>query len=91
MKKTLTTIVIFISCHAFAMDADQLKEQAMKACETTLESTPEDMKDKSIKLCKCKVEKTDYEALILAQETGDTSKVTADELRITEECSKEIL
>jgi len=76
-----------ISSVSFAMDADQLKEMALKACDTQLESIPAEMREQSKKVCECSVNNTDYAALLAAQQTGDTAKLQEDALKVAQECA----
>ncbi len=75
MKKTLIIILAMLSFVSYAMDADQLKSAALKACDTQLESVPEAMREQSKKTCECNVNNTDYAAVLEAQQSGDTEKV----------------
>ncbi len=91
MKKTLIIILVMITSNGFSMDASHFKELALKACKTQLENIPEAMREKSKKACECKVNKTDYDAVLAARESGDTDKVTTDALKIAEECANEAM
>ncbi|VAW46746.1 hypothetical protein MNBD_GAMMA02-233 [hydrothermal vent metagenome] len=91
MKKTLIIILTMAASTGFSMDASQLKEQALKVCETQLENVPEDMREMSKKICECKANKTDYEAVLTVKESGDTEKITADALKIAQECAEEVM
>ncbi len=91
MKKMLIIILTMIAFNGFTMDANQLKEAALKACETQLEQVPENMRASTKKVCECNVNKTDYAAVLSAQKSGDTEKIQADALKVAEECAKEAL
>lgn len=91
MKKTLIIILILITSVGFAMDANQLQEAALKACDTQLENVPENMREQSKKTCECNVNNTDYAAMLAAQKTGDTDKIQADALKVAQECAKEAM
>lgn len=90
MKKTLVIILTMFTSVSFAVDANQLKDAALKGCETKLEGVPEEMREKSKKTCECIVNKTDYEAVLEAQKNGDNEKVQQDALKAAEECAKEV-
>ena len=60
MKKISIILLMGMASVGFAMDAEQLKEAALKACDTQLESVPENMREQSKKTCECTVKKTDY-------------------------------
>ncbi|MGJ8664315.1 MAG: hypothetical protein ACSHWU_11730 [Marinicella sp.] len=91
MKKLLIIICTMVTSTGFTMDANQLKEAALQACNTQLESVPEEMREKSKKACECNVKNTDYAAVLDAQKTGDTDKIQADALKVATECAKEAL
>ena len=73
------------------MDAEQMKEAALKACDTQLESVPEDMREQSKKVCTCNVKKTDYEAVLAAQKTGNMEEIQADAIKNAQECAEEVM
>jgi len=87
----LIIILAMLSFTGFAMDADQMKAAALKACDTQLESVPEEMREASKKTCACNVNNTDYVAVLEAQQSGDTEKVQQDALIVAEECGKEAM
>ena len=91
MKKISIVILAMLSSVGFAMDADQLKEAALKACGTQLESVPEEMRAASKKVCECNVNNTDYVAVLEAQQSGDNEKVQQDALKVAEACAAESL
>ena len=91
MKKMLTIIFVILSSTGFAMDADQMKAAALKACDTQLESVPEAMREQSKKTCECNVNNTDYAAVLEAQQSGDTEKVQQDALIVAEDCAREVM
>lgn len=88
MKKTTIILFTFISFTAFSKDANQLKEAALKACEVEVAGVPEDVREMTKKLCECKVEKTDYAAVLEAQQSGDAEKVRKDALDVAAACAK---
>ncbi len=88
MKKTLMIVLMGVASVGFAMDAEQLKEAALKTCETQLESVPENMREKSKKTCECTVKKTDYEKVLAAQKSGNTEALQADAVKIAQECAQ---
>lgn len=75
----------------FSMDASQLKEAALNACDSQLDSVPENMREKTKKVCECNVNKTDYAAILTATQSGDSSKVQQDAMKVAEECAKEAM
>lgn len=75
---------------SFAMDATQMKDAALKACQTQMEQVPEEMREKSKQACECSVNKTDYQAMLDAQEAGDTEKLQADAVKVAQECAAEL-
>ncbi len=91
MKKTLIVVLAMLSSVSFAMDADQLKDAALKACATQLESIPEEMREATKKSCECNVKNTDYAAVLEAQQSGDTEKAQQDALKVAEACAAESL
>ena len=91
MKKSLIVVLSMISSTSFAMDADQLKDMALKACDTQLEHVPAEMREQSKKICECSVNKTDYAAMLTAQQTGDTTKLQEDALKVAQECATQAM
>ncbi len=91
MKKTTIIIMLMITSAGFSMDASQLKEAALKACETQVENVPENMREKTKKVCECNVNNTDYAAVLAASQTGDSEKVQQDALKVAEECAKKAM
>ena len=87
----LIIILAMLSSAGFAMDANQLKEAALKACDTQLESVPEEMREASKKTCACNAKNTDYAAVLEAQQSGDMEKVQQDALKVAEACAKEVM
>ncbi|MCB1583190.1 MAG: hypothetical protein R3E90_04900 [Marinicella sp.] len=87
MKKISIILLMGMASVGFAMDAEQLKEAALKACDTQLESVPENMREQSKKTCECTVKKTDYEKVLAAQKTGNTEELQADAVKIAQECA----
>ena len=64
MKKMLIIVLLMVAGYSQAMTADQLKEAAIKACDTQLDSVPAEMRERTKKICMCNVKKTDYQAII---------------------------
>lgn len=91
MKKTFIIVLAMTASSAFAMDANQLKEAALKACQTQLEQVPENLREATKKTCECNVNKTDYAAVLAATQSGDTEKIQADALKVAQECAKEAM
>jgi len=91
MKKTVLIILVTMSSVGFAMDADQLKDLALKACGTQLESIPEEMRAQSKKACECGVKNTDYAAVLEAQKTGNTEKLQQDAVAVAQKCAQEAM
>ncbi|VAW46745.1 hypothetical protein MNBD_GAMMA02-232 [hydrothermal vent metagenome] len=91
MKKMLIIILAMLSSTGFAMDAGQMKAAALKACDTQLESVPEEMREASKKICECNVNNTDYVAVLETQQSGDTEKVQQDALIVAQECGKKAM
>ncbi|GAA6154385.1 hypothetical protein [Pseudoteredinibacter isoporae] len=91
MKNMLAaTLLLVLSGACQAMDAKQLKEAAMKGCEIQSASMPENMQEQTKKLCVCNVEKTDYDAVLKAQASGDTKKIQDIALENAKACSAEL-
>jgi hypothetical protein len=90
MKKTTIIVLMMISSVGFTMDASVLKDAALKACETQLESVPENMREQSKKICLCNVNKTDYAAVLAAQASGDMTKVQENAVKNAQECATEM-
>lgn len=90
MKKTLIIVLMMVASTGYTMDAEQLKEAALKACETQLESVPENMREQSKKVCTCNVKKTDYAAVIAAQQSGNMEEVQANAIKNAQECAQEL-
>jgi hypothetical protein len=80
---------MLFSIIALAKDATQLKDDAMRACVIEVAGVPEDMQAKTKQLCECKVNKTDYAAVLEAEQSGDSEKVREDALKVAAECAKE--
>jgi len=91
MKKMSIIILTMLSTTSFSMDANQLKEAALKACDTQLENIPENLREKTKKSCLCTVNKTDYAEVLAAQQSGDNEKIQQDALKVAEACAKEAL
>ncbi|WP_223787343.1 hypothetical protein [Marinicella meishanensis] len=91
MKKIMIIVLLMLAAVGQAMDADQLKEAAVKACETQMEAVPAEMREKSKKVCLCNVKKTDYQAVIDAQQSGDMEKIQADAIKNAEACAAEAM
>ncbi len=91
MKKMVIIILTLLSSVGFAMDANQLKQAALKACDTPLESVPDEMREASKKICECNANNTDYAAVLDAQQSGDTEKVQQDAIKVAEICAKETI
>jgi len=90
MKKTFIIVLLMMSSTGFTMDANQMKEAALKACDTQLDSVPEEMREKSKQTCECNVNNTDYEAVLEAQQSGDTEKVQQDALKVAQDCANKV-
>ncbi len=91
MKKMIIIILAVLSTAGFAMDADQMKAAALKACDTQLETVPEALREQTQKTCECNVNNTDYAALLEAQQSGDAEQVQQDALKVAEACAKEAM
>ena len=91
MKKTTIIIMLMMTTVGFSMDASQLKEAALKACATQVDSVPENMREKTKKVCECNVNNTDYAAVLAAQKSGDSEKVQQDALKVAEACAKKAM
>jgi len=75
MKKMLTVSLLVMSASVFSMEANQLKENDLQACERQALTLPEDQQSDKKKLCECKVNNKDYEAVAEAREAGDMDKL----------------
>jgi hypothetical protein len=91
MKKMTIIILVLFSTVGFAVDADQMKAAALKACDTQLETVPEAMREQTKKICECNVNNTDYAAVLESQQSGDTEKVQQDAMKVAEACAKEAM
>ena len=91
MKKTTVIILLFLAAVGQAMDASQLKDAALKACDTQADAVPAEMREKTKKLCECNVKNTDYAAVLAAQQSGDTEKIQQDALKVAEACQKKAM
>ncbi|MFC3192896.1 hypothetical protein ACFODZ_01455 [Marinicella sediminis] len=91
MKKMTIIVLIMVTGFCHAMSAAELKEAALKACNTQLESVPKDMRKQSKKICECNVEKTDYEAVLAAQKSGNTEQIQADAIKNAQACAEEMM
>ncbi|MCF6319610.1 MAG: hypothetical protein L3J83_10110 [Proteobacteria bacterium] len=87
MKK-LILLSLFITFMASAMTADQLKENALKACDTQAAEMPEESRDLILKSCKCYANNTDYEAVLA--NVDDPEKLQADAIAVATQCQKEM-
>jgi len=92
MKKTMIIVLLMAAGYSQAMmTAEQLKEAAVKACDTQLDSVPEDMRERTKKICMCNVKKTDYNAVLAAQKSGNTEQIQADAIKNAQACAEELL
>ncbi|MFV0543162.1 MAG: hypothetical protein ACK5L8_05650 [Marinicella pacifica] len=91
MKKMLTVSLFMLSASVFAMDAEQLKESDLQACQSKAQSVPEGSLDQFNKTCECEVENTDYEALAEARKSGDLKKVKALKAEAAEKCEVDVM
>jgi hypothetical protein len=91
MKKLMIIVLLMAAGYSQAMTADQLKDAALKACETQMESVPAEMREKSKKICVCNVEKTDYEAVLEAQKSGNTEQIQADAIKNAQACAADMM
>jgi len=89
MKTIVMLVLMGLVSVAGAQDAKQLKEIALKACETQMEQVPAEMRERAMKTCKCTVEKTDYAAVIEAQKAGNLEKIQADATATAMECAQQ--
>ena len=83
--------MVAVSSLSFAMDAKLLKETALKACDTQSAQVPENMRAQVKKTCVCAVNKTDYEALLTAQTSGNVEAVQAEAMKVAQECAAEAM
>ena len=90
MKKIVMMALMGMASVTVAQDAKQLKEIALTACKTQMEQVPAEMRDRAMKTCTCTVEKTDYDAVIKAQQAGNLEKIQADATAVAMECAKEL-
>lgn len=91
MKKIIISSLLIASFSALAMDGKQLKEAALKACDTQAEQMPENVRAQVKKTCLCSVNKTDYDALMKAQASGKMEEIQAEALKVAQECAAEAL
>lgn len=95
MKNVSTLVLLVVSGLFFAefshaMDAKQLKAAAIKACDVQAANMPANMKEQAKKICICSAEKTDYEAVLKAQTTGNTKEMQANAMKIAQACTAEL-
>ena len=90
IKITLISLLTF-SVALVAMEAKQLKEAAVKACDMQAQQMPENMRKKVKDTCICTVNKTDYDAMLKAQNSGNTEQIQAEALKVAQECAAEAL
>ena len=91
MKKMLIIVLLMVAGYGQAMTADQLKEAAIKACDTQLDSVPAEMRERTKKICLCNVKKTDYDAVLAAQKSGNSDQIQADAIKNAQACAEELL
>jgi len=91
MKKLLTLSLFMLSASTFAMDASELKESDLHACEAQVENASEDLREQSKESCECLVENTDYEALAEAIESGDTAKEQEIKQQAAQKCDSDVM
>ncbi|GAA6154250.1 hypothetical protein NBRC116587_36730 [Pseudoteredinibacter isoporae] len=72
------------------MDAKQLKEAALKACDLQSANMPANMKEQAKKICVCSAEKTDYEAVLKAQTSGNTKQIQENAMKIAQACTAKL-
>ncbi len=91
MKKLLTVSMFMLSASAFAMDAEQLKESDLRACQAKAQPVPEGSLDQAKKSCECEIKNTDYEAVAEARKAGDLKKVRALKSEAAEKCETGVM
>ncbi len=79
-------LVVSLTMTACSDEAGKLKKQALEACEVSAQQMPENMREETLKVCQCTVEKTDYQAAV----AGDAAKLQADAIKNAEACAKEL-
>ncbi|MBB6521284.1 hypothetical protein [Pseudoteredinibacter isoporae] len=90
MKNLSILVLLVFSGLCQAMDAKQLKATALKACETQSANMPANMREQAKKLCVCNAEKTDYEAVLKAQASGDTKQIQANAMKVAQACTAQM-
>ncbi|WP_223787327.1 hypothetical protein [Marinicella meishanensis] len=88
MKNSIKLIALMATVPvmpAWSMSAEDLKEQALKACETSMEQVPEAHRKLALETCQCTVKKTDYAAVL----AGKTEQVQADAIKNAQACAEE--
>ena len=88
MKK-LIMLSLIATMVVFAQDAEQMKQDALLDCNLQVELLPAESREAALKSCTCKVNATDYEAVIVDTKAGNTDKLQADALAVIEECTEE--
>jgi len=86
MKKLLTVSLFMLSASAFAMDADELKESDMKACQQQALTVPQDQQEQKKESCECVVKNTDYDAVVEARQEGDMETLQELKSEAASEC-----
>ncbi len=90
--KTITLIsLLTFGATSMAMDGKQLKEAALKACDTQAQQMPENMRQQVKDTCLCTVNKTDYDAMLKAQTSGNMESIQAEAIKVAQECAVEAL
>ena len=87
MKKITIIVLMLVTSVGFTRGASELKDAALKACDTAMESVPENMREQSKKMCECTVNKTDYEAVLAAQKSGDMTQLQEDAIKNAQACA----
>lgn len=87
MKKMLTISLLMLSASVFSMDANQLKENDLQACERQALTLPENQQSEKKEACECKVKNKDYEAVAKAREAGDMDKLRKLNDKAAEKCA----
>lgn len=89
MKKLLILSLI-ATMAVYAQDAEQMKKDALVDCSTKVELLPAESREAVMRSCTCKVNNTDYEAVIVDIQAGNTDKLQADSLAVIEKCEAEL-
>ena len=88
--RNIVTIAIglFIASTSFAQTVEQMREAALSACSSQVAQLPADQQALVKRNCECVVNKTDYEKVLRASQSGDIAGIQNDALDAARECAE---